>query len=42
VLPGTATSCILVGHQAVIPDGKVQITYIVYTSYDGGRQISVG
>ena len=42
VLPGTATSCILEGHQTVITGGKVRVTYIVYTSYDGGRQIGVG
>jgi hypothetical protein len=42
VLPGSATSCILEGHQTVITGGKVRVTYIVYTSYDGGRQIGVG
>jgi hypothetical protein len=39
VLPGSDTSCIVTGSQAVIAGGKVKVQYRVYTSFDGGRQI---
>jgi hypothetical protein len=39
VLPGTNTSCIVSGSQAVVAGGKVHVQYLVYTAYDGGRQI---
>jgi len=40
VLPGAHTSCIISGTQTVIPDGKLEFSYVVYTSYDGGRRIN--
>ena len=39
VLPGTDTSCVVEGSQAVIAGGKVHVVYKVYTALDGGRQI---
>ena len=42
VLPGTATSCIVHGNQTVIAGGLLHVVYVVYTSYDGGRQIGLG
>lgn len=39
VLPGSHTSCIAEASQKVIPGGKLQIRYIVYSAFDGGRQI---
>jgi hypothetical protein len=40
VLPGAHTSCIISGTQTVILDGKLEFSYVVYTSYDGGRRIN--
>jgi hypothetical protein len=40
VLPGSATSCIVSGQQSVTAGTrKVHVEYIVYTAYDGGRQV---
>jgi hypothetical protein len=39
VLPSGATSCIVTGNQAVIPGGKVHVEFLVYSSFDGGRQV---
>ena len=39
VLPSLHSSCIIDAAQTVIPDGKLRIRYVVYTSYDGGRRI---
>lgn len=39
VLPGTDTSCIVESSQKVMAGGNVNTVYMVYTAYDGGRQI---
>jgi len=40
VLPGTDTSCIVSGSQTVVAGGKVHVEYLVYTAFDGGRQVT--
>ncbi len=39
VLPGTDTSCIVSGNQTVVTGGNVHVQYLVYTAFDGGRQV---
>ena len=39
VLPGTDTSCIVSGKQTVVTGSKVHVEYLVYTAFDGGRQV---
>lgn len=39
VLPGAHTSCIVEASQTVITGGKLRIGYVVYSAFDGGRQI---
>ncbi len=40
VLPGSDTSCVVSGSQTVVAGSKVHVVYLVYTAFDGGRQVT--
>jgi hypothetical protein len=41
VLPGSDTSCIVEAEQNTsVAGGTVHVVYLVYTAYDGGRQVT--